>query len=170
VGDDFYQNLSNSAWDFRRVVWPVVKKWVQAEDLFPVESVPGSGNDVVDLFAGVDQWVLDGVGLRGIASRVQYPKGMNAFLSFTIRSRLPPGLPTELEKRLAALEHPSEGYVSPMFTVQAYVTVPRTGELSYVCMARTKDIFEYVRENRSDLTAMTNPQDRFAQPAAGGEA
>lgn len=154
----FHESLRDSAYDFSRVVWPVVKPWIDAEDVYPVEAVGGAAATIVDIFAGIDLWVLDETGLRGVASRVQYPQG-NPYLSFTIRSRLPSGLPTELDKRLAAMGQPEAGYLFPIFTIQAYVTEPRTGELSYVCMVRTRDLFEFVRQNVKELRVRTNPQD-----------
>lgn len=159
AGVTLTENLSNSAYDFQRAVWPVVKEWVGAEDLYPSETDSGPFAAVADIFAGIDAWVLDKNGVRGVASRIQYVLGGPTYVSFTIRARLPSGWPTELDKRLQALSKPEEGYLFPMFTVQAYLNEPRTGDPEYICMVKTKDLFDHVARHRDELPVRRNRHD-----------
>lgn len=110
------ESLWDSAFDFKRVVLPVVRRWLPPGTFLGVEGgVEQPALKVVDTVAGIDTWYVSGdTRLQGIACRVQY--GEVPFESFTIRSRLPSGAPTELAKRLDVLTRHEEHFVVPQFT------------------------------------------------------
>ncbi len=152
-------NLWDSAFDFRRVVLPFIREWLHPGIFIPVEAEAGPpALHVVDTVAGVDSWyVSGGTRLQGIASRVQY--GREPYESFTIRSRLPSGSPTELAKRLEALQRHGEHFVVPHYTVQAWVERRRTGRLLLVLMVTTQDLFEFVVAFPEKVEQRRNPND-----------
>ncbi len=153
------ENLWDSAFDFKRVVLQVVRRWLPPGVFLTVE---GEGEQpalkVVDTVAGIDSWYVSGdTRLQGIACRVQY--GEVPFESFTIRSRLPSGAPTELGKRLDALARHDEHFVVPQFTVQAWVERRRTGRPLMVLLVRTQDLFSFVVEHPEKVEHRRNPED-----------
>ncbi len=82
---DVDANLWDSAFDFTRIVLPVVRRWLPPGLYLTVE---GEGEQpalkVVDTVAGIDRWYVSGdTRLQGIACRVQY--GEVPFESFTIK-------------------------------------------------------------------------------------
>lgn len=142
---DVARDLSDSADDFLRVVWPAVKGLLHPGRLEVVEAVaPDQLRRDLDILAGIDAWhMADTNGtMRGIASRVQWGK---SWRTFTIRVRRPNGAMTEFEKRSRALDRPSEGWLFPALTVQAYVAVPRVGRLLGAGIIRTADLYAYAR-------------------------
>ena len=153
------ENLSDSAYDFQRVVWPHISPWLGGGDLEPVESqTPGPFGIYLDIYAGIDFWRIDHNerGVQGIASRVQY---VGPYTSFTVRESLPSGGETELAKRLRALDDMDGRWVLPAFTVQAYLDERRVGDLQYVCMARTADLLRFIRQHHERLRRHENPVD-----------
>jgi hypothetical protein len=144
VRADVARDLGRSAKDFRDIVWPRIASWCHGGELVPVEAVTeGKMARALDTLAGIDAWqVVDGQGVRGIASRVQY--GL-AYDSFTIRVQRPSGAPTEMHKRLAALERPGEGWLLPALTCQAYLD-SRGGTLLSVGLVRTRALYRAVQE------------------------
>lgn len=150
---DVARDLSDSAFDFLRVVWPAVKGACGGGELVPVEAVTATDfAKVLDMQAGIDAWqVVDRCGMRGIASRIQW--GAKCWSTFTIRFSRTSGARTEYAKRCWALEHPNQGWLIPSLTVQAYVEARRTGTLLGAGLVRTKDLFDYVREEpRGEMT------------------
>lgn len=152
-------NLRDSAYDFKRLVWPAIRDWCGGGDVYPVEgvtSVPFAA--LLDAYSGIDAWRVDhnARGLQGIASRVQYGA---AYSSFTVRESRPSGVETELAKRRRALAQPGEHWAFPAFTVQAYLSEPRTGELLYVCMIRTQALVSFINKHHATLPRRTNPED-----------
>lgn len=141
---DVARDLSDSAYDFVRVVWPAIHKLVGEGDLLTVETEPGEMAHAFDTLAGIDAWQLcyaDGA-MRGIASRIQW--GDRNWRTHTIRRERPTGTATELAKRQLALQKPGEGWLLPALTVQAYLTKPRrTGRLISVGIVRTRDLYKY---------------------------
>ncbi|WP_363796694.1 hypothetical protein ABU614_15560 [Lysobacter firmicutimachus] len=137
------QALSDSASDFRDIVWPQIAALplIQGGDIRPVEAVAEKNfRDELDLLSGIDAWqILDGrTGMRGIASRVQWGQ---AHSSFTIRTRVASGQETEFHKRLRAIRNIEEGHVYPHLTVQAYLD-QRKGRLLAAAVVRTKELIE----------------------------
>jgi hypothetical protein len=153
---DVAADLSDSAADFCRVVWPTIAPWCGGGELVPVESVSATEfAKTLDILSGIDAWHVRGDGgVRGIASRVQYGA---PWASFTVRFARRSGAMTEFAKRMRAIEYPVEGWLYPALTVQAYVSARSSGNLLYCCMVRTADLFRYLADHQDD--ARTNRQD-----------
>lgn len=149
------RDLSDSAHDFLRVVWPKIKGLCQGGQLHPVESVVAKDFErQLDILAGIDAWqVVDGIGIRGIASRIQWIPDKGFWPTFTIRKSRSSGATTEWDKRIAAISDSTHGFIRPALIVHAYVQKPRrAGELNYVCMVRADDLFQLATDDRrSDL-------------------
>lgn len=156
---DWRTDLKDSAFEFQRVVWPVVRVACGGGELVPVESVTETGfAKQLDTQAGIDAWqIKSSSGLRGIASRIQWDDGRPSFpyCTFTIRKQRSSGAETEYEKRLRAIRE-RQGWLFPYFTVQAYLTQPkRFGDLLSVCVAKTEDVIDMIARdlcvtNRTD--------------------
>jgi len=152
-------DLSASAYDFLRVVWPAILPLVGGGRLLPVEAA--ASKDLVSAFdrlAGIDAWQLvDTAGaMRGIASRVQW--GPN-WRTFNLRRFGPSGAATEYDKRLWALDHAESGWLLPALTIHAYLTLPRReGFLLEAAVVRTRDLLHYIRTHPCSRPR-TNPDD-----------
>jgi hypothetical protein len=161
--DDVRRDLSDSAYDFLRVVWPKIEPFCAGGRLEPIESTTSRRriDHDLDILAGIDAWhMLDSKGvMRGIASRVQW--GPKNWRTFTIRESRPNGSATEFAKRLYALDHLDQGWLFPSLTIQAYVTQKRTGCLLGAAIIHTSDLFKYAR-------APSTPQ-RRRRASNGGE-
>lgn len=131
-------DMTESARDFDRIVWPSIKAAVGGGELIPVESVSASGFAAkLDQIAGIDAWIVQrDMHMFGLASRVQWNV---AYKTFTIRMRRPNGATTEYEKRKAQIA--TSGSVYPKWTCQAYV---KGGALLTAAMATTKDVIAAV--------------------------
>lgn len=147
---DVAKDLSDSAHDFLRVVWPVIKPWCGDGDLQPVEAVaPEEFEKQLDMLAGIDAWqIIENAGIRGIASRVQWPENDEKsgearwWETFTVRKHRTTGAKTEWEKRKDGLDG-SRGFIKPALMVHAYVQPPRRrGALTYVCMCHADDLYK----------------------------
>lgn len=138
------RDLSDSAYDFMRVVWPAVQPVIGGR-IEPVESnvSEGLGRDL-DILGGIDAWqMFDGKGMRGIASRVQWGKNWR---SFTVRTERQNGVRTEFEKRCYALDHPERRWLLPALTIHAYVEEPRRkGDLIEAAVVETAVLYEFAR-------------------------
>jgi hypothetical protein len=137
------KNLSNSASDFLKIVWPAIlsEEKIGGGEIIPVEAVsPNDFASELDVLAGIDAWqvVKDNKAVRGIASRVQW--GIN-YRSFSIRYTTPSGVETEFQKRRFALNNPEEGYLFPHLTVQAFLDEPG-GQLLSVAAIPTKYLIQ----------------------------
>ena len=109
--------INRSAQTFKAVVWPRVQEILGPYQLIPVEDVTDSHMaKTLDVMAGIDAWWVMDAEVYGVASRVQYE---HDWRTFTIRSSLPSGAPTELQKRKRALKR---GALVPRYTIQAYVS------------------------------------------------
>ena len=147
---DVARDLSDSAFEFQRAVWPQIKKWMGGGELHPVEEVAHQGfNKQLDALAGIDAWhIKHNYGIRGIASRVQWMDTTNPrhkrFDTFSIRTKRPSGAETEFAKRMRIISDPDGGFLLPEFTVQAYMSEPkRAGELLSVSAVRTRSLYLY---------------------------
>lgn len=138
------RQLSASAADFRRLVWPRIAPWLGGGNLVPVETVTDSRFAAqTDMLAGVDAWHVDSSrGMRGIASRVQWCE--SPWNTFTVRMWRSSGKPTEIDKRRFALNDARGGWLFPIFTVQAYVWPKTDGQLLSVAMMFTHDLVRLV--------------------------
>lgn len=135
------RDLSKSAKAFKEIVWPEIAHWCRGGELIPVEGVTDSRMaSLLDQLAGIDAWqVVDGEGVRGIASRVQFGA---SYRSFTIRrNRVHSTRETEWQKRRRSHKNQDAGWLYPTLTVQAYIS--RDGKLLYACMARTSELFAF---------------------------
>lgn len=153
---DVARDLTDSAFDFLRVVWPAIRDACGGGELIPVEAVSaGEFAKTLDVLAGIDAWQIsdDGAAIRGIASRVQWDQPWN---TFTVRFQRTSGAKTEYEKRCWTLAHTDEGWLYPALMSQGYVRQKRTGNLLSAAVARTMDVFDFIHaEPRVDWkTAM----------------
>ena len=156
--EDINAKLWDAAFDFSRVVVPMLSEWLPRGEYIPIESNEEPALAAVDQVGGVDGWFVSGsTRLQGIAHRIQYAD--EPWESFTVRSRLPSGAPTELEKRLAALQDLEEHFVVPAYTLQAYVERRRVGRLLMALMVKTRDLFEFIAEHPESTQQRTNPED-----------
>ena len=145
------RDLGDSAHDFLRVVWPAVSKIVGGGDLRPVEAVASKGFQAdLDQLAGIDAWqVVQGKGIRGISSRIQWiAPGKPVFRTFTIRKSRRSGAKTEWDKRIEGIANRQAGFIAPHLLVHAYIQTPRrAGRLLYVAVCRVDDLFDFASEN-----------------------
>lgn len=133
---DVERSISKSATALRDIVWPRIGPLVGGGRLVPVEDVtsPGFAREL-DLLAGIDAWqIINEQRMRGLASRVQF--GSTDWATFTVRTSLPSGQDTELQKRLTWLRS-TDGTLGPHLTCQAYVD---NGRLVSAAIAETKHI------------------------------
>lgn len=138
---DFNADVSDTAFDFQRVVWPAIIRPIGGGELIHIESETAKGlTQKLDIHAGIDAWqiIKDDSIVRGVASRIQW--GDKDWSSFTIRKSRDSGAKTEFRKRLEAIRG-DRGAVYPHLTVQAYVSKRRTGDLVSVAIVKTEDLF-----------------------------
>lgn len=133
-------SIRDSNYDFIRLVWDRIKDYCGGGEIMPVETVTKNQfAGYLDTYSGIDLWqIINGKGIRGIASRIQW--GDTNWKSFTIRYKMPSGCETEYQKRTRALEN--KEWLFPVYTCQAYITMPRReGSLLSCAVAKTEDIF-----------------------------
>ncbi|WP_034298026.1 hypothetical protein [Herbaspirillum sp. RV1423] len=148
-------SLSDSANDFKNVVWPRISTTplVGGGVLKPVEAVAEKEfKDELDLLAGIDAWQIlyDTSSIRGIASRVQWGSRHD---SFSIRIAVRSGNDTEFQKRLYAIRNRQEGPLYPHITIQAYLD-RKNGSLQAAAAIKTIDLIEaaaFLMEKRESL-------------------
>lgn len=162
--DDVRRDLSDSAYDFLRVVWPEIEQLCAGGRLEPVESTTSRRriDHDLDVLAGIDAWhMLDSQGvMRGIASRVQW--GPKNWRTFTIRESRPNYRgANEFDKRLYALDHLDQGWLFPSLTIQAYVTAKRSGQLLGAAIIHTSDLFIYARDHKRKPRYASNGGEGF---------
>ncbi len=156
------RDLSDSAHDFLRVVWPAVEGFCQGGELRSVESVTAKDFErQLDMLSGIDAWqIVDGVGIRGISSRIQWVKPGRGWPTFTIRKSRSSGAKTEWAKRVEAKQNPDNGFIKPGLIVHAYVQFPRRkGDLEYVCMCKCDDLFSLATDDRKANTTKLSEMD-----------
>ncbi|MCP4677294.1 MAG: hypothetical protein GY854_17630 [Deltaproteobacteria bacterium] len=160
---DVAHDLSRSAGVFIDVVWPEISPLIGGGDYRSVESE--KANDLehsLDTAAGIDGFQhLPGGDMRSIASRVSYTD--KPFDTFTIRYRRLNNKKTEWSKRQKAEAPDDVGCLTPMLTIQAYVSQDGT-ELLSARIISTADLIEYTEKwlqaNRADrLLVRTNSDD-----------
>lgn len=145
--DYLQQNLSDSASDFKNIVWPHIANHpdIGGGELRSVEAVSKNNfADELDVLAGIDAWqiVANRRGMRGIASRIQWGTD---YQSFTVRHTKSNGAETEYAKRIYAINNPSEGLVYPHLTVQAFLD-SRGGQLLSVAAIPTLALFQQIEK------------------------
>lgn len=143
-----------SAEAFRRLVWPVLEEHYPGR-LVQMETVATrTFARELDMLAGIDAlYIEDGVGIRGIASRMQacidnegnWIRGC-PYNSFTVRRSTASGGMTEYAKRQRALASGGE-LLYPHLTVQGYVTDKSIqSELLTFAVALTRDVIGKIDE------------------------
>ena len=149
MNPDVAASLSNSAYDFMRVVAPAIERLIGPGQIQPVEgNVSDDMRRHLDVLAGVDCWQIQNAQgrMRAIASRVQW--GSVNYRTFTIRTGRDNGSKTEWAKRVEAFLQPESGWLLPALTVQAFVSLPRrAGALIEAAVIRTADLYEYAIQN-----------------------
>lgn len=141
MNEQIDSRMRASTRDFLRVVWPVIGRGFGTP--IPVETVTENAFAVeLDRRAGIDMWLVGRDGhLRGLASRVQWPKTGRPFRTFTVRVRSRYGGPTEYDKRRAEIASP--GALTPHYVCQAYVS-PDHQTLLAAAVARMGDVISAV--------------------------
>lgn len=138
---DFKSDLSDSARDFLRVVWPASRHMLGGGEIVPVESMADAQMaTLLDQYSGIDAWHLSNNSqIRGIASRVQWAD--KPWNTFTVRYKRNSGAKTEYEKRKHDISQDA-GWLYPHVTVQAYISGNKggDGELLSVAMIKTKSL------------------------------
>lgn len=146
------RDLSASAADFLRVVWPAIRSKCGGGELEPVESVTAEGfAKTLDVMSGIDAWqVVDGLGIRGIASRVQW--GDTDWATFTVRKTRTSGARTEWDKIEQAARLAERGFIRCHLVVQAYVAGRRGdgGPLLNAYVVRAPDLYSFCKEQYRD--------------------
>ena len=144
--NDFDKDLSDSAFDFKRLIYPKLKElnFISGE-LVQIEVATDIKFKYLaskfDQLSGIDAWqIVEPLGIKGIASRIQW--GEKAWGTFTIRKTRATGTKTEYEKRVEAIE--SGEWLYPYYTIQGYITERRVGKLLSFAIAKTEDIFEMI--------------------------
>ncbi len=164
------ENLTKSAQDFINMVWPTISSHpiVGGGKIKSIEQVdPSDWQKNFDFLSGIDAWQLfDGIGIRGIASRVQWKENRE---TFTIGYAFSSDSSTEYNKRLFAIKDENDqGLIYPKLTIQAFLDEPG-GNLLSACVINTKDLILEVerllqlgrlekRYNDSDFGILTNPE------------
>jgi len=150
-------NIRDSAFDFKRLVAPIIIDWIGGGEIISIESLAGEKSaDIFDAHAGIDAiQIKTEEGIRGIASRIQWRE---YFKSFTIRYKLKSNKDTEFIKRKRAIKSKS-GLFYPYWTSQAYVTERRIGNLLYLCMIKTEDLYNFIKNNTEKIKIKSNPKD-----------
>ena len=142
---DWRDDLSWSAKVFVGLVWPILEVQIGGRLIIVETSTKIDMATALDVKAGIDAWhVLDGYGVRGIASRVQIcPPIYKPYNTFTVRKSRDSGTETEYTKRLRAIRT-NDGWLYPHLTVQAYVTSEQEGQLLSFAVAQTKSLIEHI--------------------------
>lgn len=134
---------------FMGCVWPALASYCGGGKVQSVETLDDRkiARDL-DCLGGIDFWqTLPDGGLRGIASRMQWPPGGLDHLgrpwnTFTVRTERESGAQTEYRKRLNAI---ANRCVYPEITVHAYVSANDT--LLTCAAIHTQYLYDFVRSH-----------------------
>ena len=157
--DNFEKDLSDSAFDFLRVVEPkLIEMGFIDGEIISIESTTQEHlAKQMDMTSGIDAWVIKtDEGITGLASRIQWINSSLPFNTFTIRQSRYTGAKTEYEKRLYAINSDGE-FIYPHLTCQAYITRRQDGDLISLAIAKTVDIFRMIADGHCWLRS--NPED-----------
>lgn len=149
-------DLSWSAVVFQELVWPALSQQIHGR-VVHVEAISHSdfARDL-DQQAGIDAWhILPGVGVRGIASRVQVCD--RPYNTFTVRKSRDSGAKTEYQKRLEAIES-NKGWLYPALTIQAYVTAKQNGVLLSFGVCQTEALIRYIQAGDVKVRRTSNAE------------
>ncbi len=162
MNKDFIKNLSDSAYDTRRLILPKIKEleWLKGEFTQMEVSVDKDFKKLAhdfDSLSGIDIWQVENKsGIIGIANRIQWTD--KNWASFTIRAKRESGYETEYQKRVRALKSNGK-YIYPYITIQSYIEEPRReGKLISMGMGFTKDIIIMIKKGKYKIRI--NPIDK----------
>lgn len=139
--------MSDSAYDFDRVVWPAIVEALGGGRCVSVESESMRGNPLaqaLDGLASIDAWHIQEREhqMRGLASRIQW--GDKSWDSFTVRYERTSGAIAEYEK-IAHLLDVYGFYLYPSLWIHAYLSKPRReGRLLAVGICFTRNLWEFI--------------------------
>jgi hypothetical protein len=147
VSDEVKRDMSLSVRAFQWWVLPVILEWVGRGKFIKMEGIKDSQfATLLDTMAGIDGWLIDKFGMRGVASRIQVCENGKPYNTFTVREERDTGTTTELAKRTIAIE--TGMYVYPFFTVQAFLTTWDGPSLS-VGMTKTVNVIKFIKDGHS---------------------
>lgn len=145
---DWKPSLQTSLYDLERVVWPAISPLVGGGKFSPWEGAfENEMQRTLDIFGGVD-WIqhLDNGTIQTWATRVQWGQDWS---TFTIRESREYGTRTELAKRIQQVE--TEGCLYPTYTLQAYISEKRVGQLLSVAFVKTKELISYIQQAPNEV-------------------
>jgi len=151
-------DMNDAAYDFQRVVWPVIADNIGGGQFYSTEQYRSDPiAQLLDMYAGIDgiQLSANQIAIRGLAIRLQWCH--KPYNTFTVRHTRTSGTRTEYEKRIAGLNAVRHGAIYPYFTIQAYVTKRRVGHLLSVAVTTTKTLYSYIADN--NIQTRTNNDD-----------
>ncbi len=129
------------------MVYPAIKHLISTEntELISMELHDTRIAKLFDMNSGIDVFqIVPNIGIRGIASRVQYGKDWG---TLTIRYETVSGAKTEYGKRMKAIQ--SDGkWLYPDLTIQSYVTSRKDPELLSAAIVKTKELYTAIYEKR----------------------
>jgi hypothetical protein len=138
------KRLRASSSDFLSVVWPAIESACGGGFIEPVESVTESEfTKTLDILGGIDAWqVINDVGVRGIASRVQWG---NDWRTFTVRKALWSGGETEWHRIQRVQPLLDRGFIRAHLIVQAYLSGPpgAGSDLIAAYIIRAPDLYRF---------------------------
>jgi hypothetical protein len=128
-----------------------------------IKAVEGSQEEIclmLDRTCGIDYFqIYPKTGLIwGIGSRFQKTYG-KPFNTFTVRRSRESGAETEFIKRLYAIKH---NCIYPQLTMQGYYS-DKTGEILSLAIAKTKDIMQYILDNKQNIKVQYTHEDKIGQ-------
>ncbi len=149
--DNFGQSLSKTVYRFNKYIKPILSDVVKAELVSIEEMTDNRLAEKLDIFAGIDIWCIDKIGMYGIGSRLQ--TSTKSWRTFTVRKDRDSGTRTEYEKRRHAIEN---NYLYPKLTLQGYFT--KNDELLEFAVAETKDVISYIEDGHAIVRHTGNEQ------------
>ncbi len=148
--DNFEKALSISSNRFNKVIMPILEK----EKGYKSMTVEGNAHDemrkLLDIQAGIDVWIYDDIGIKGLSSRIQTT--YKSWDTFTVRKERSSGAKTEYYKRTQAIK---KNYLYPHLTLQAYFD---DDKLLAFAIARTKDILKLIDSDKCYVSKTNSDQ------------
>lgn len=142
MSDTFIQSFSKSIIYFKELCVPQLHILMPGYNFMSIECVSTDEHKkLLDMSAGIDVWVYNSYGIRGLASRIQYGKAYN---TFTIKKERASGTKTEYKKRVEAIE---KNYLYPFYTMQAYIDINKN-QLISLAVCQTQSLFTKISNNQ----------------------
>lgn len=148
----FKESMIQTKADFKNLVIPALQKVLPNCKFISTEGKDNVLFKAFDMFAGVDAWAIDEARekVRAISSRIQ--RCEEDWTTFTIRRQRSNGNLTEYFKRIE-----TDG-LHPELFLHAYVT-PDGEKLKRLAIARTKDIFDFIKKVKPPIRHTGENQD-----------